>query len=144
MGISAGNNLGFGAFNSPAANAASPQPNSSAVDLLDGLSMTSLPPASMMQPMAGSGPMLHPQGPPSLPSSTNSALPSTKPAAVGSTWQDIGSLNDSLLNFSLSKGPAAKTSAPSMNAMKTNIGSTNNNIGSSNSGGNLSGLDGLL
>ena len=143
MGISAGNNLGFGAFNSPAANAASPQPNSSAVDLLDGLSMTSLPPASMMQPMTGAGPMLHPQGPPSLPSN-NSALPSNKPAPVGSTWQDIGALNDSLLNFSLSKGPANKTAAPSMNAMKTNIGSTNNNIGSSNSGGNLSGLDGLL
>ena len=139
---------GFGAFNSPSVAPAS------SVDLLDGLSMASLPPASMMQPQSGPGNnMLQPHGPPSLPA-TGSALNSaaagnTKPVSVGSTWQGIGGLNDSLLNLDLSKGPASRTAAPSMNAMKTvpagslipQNGSNHNNPGA---GASLSGLDGLL
>jgi len=138
----------FGAFSSPSVAPAS------SVDLLDGLSMASLPPASMMQPQSGPGnSMLQPHGPPSLPA-TGSALNSAaagnaKPVSVGSTWQGIGGLNDSLLNLDLSKGPASKTAAPSMNAMKTvpagslipQHGSNHNNPGA---GGSLSGLDGLL
>jgi len=116
--------------------------------------MASLPPASMMQPQSGPGNnMLQPHGPPSLPA-TGSALNSAaagnaKPVSVGSTWQGIGGLNDSLLNLDLSKGPASRTAAPSMNAMKTvpagslipQNGSNHNNAGV---GGSLSGLDGLL
>ena len=97
----AANNLsGLGAFNTPTAAAPA-----SSVDLLDGLAMASLPPASMMQPRPGL--MLQPQGPPSLPATGSSALNpaagSSKPVSVGSTWQGIGGLNDSLLNLDLSK-----------------------------------------
>ena len=143
---------GFGAFNSPSVAPVASVPASS-VDLLDGLSMTSLPPASMMQPQSGLGGinMLQPQGPPSLPA-TGSALNaapagSGKPVSVGSTWQGIGGLNDSLLNLDLSKGPAAKTAAPSMNAMKTVPGSLipqNGSNHNSGAGASISGLDGLL
>ena len=149
---------GFGAFSS--SSVASTAAPASSVDLLDGLSMASLPPASMMQPQSGPGfNMLQPQGPPSLPATgsalNSSAAGSGKPVSVGSTWQGIGGLNDSLLNLDLSKGPAAKTAAPSMNAMKTvpaagngnpvslipQNGSKHNNLGA---GASLSGLDGLL
>ena len=143
---------GFGAFNSPSvAPAAGP---ASSVDLLDGLGMTSLPPASMMQPQSGLGAnnLLQPQGPPSLPATGNAfnAAPtgSGKPVSVGSTWQGIGGLNDSLLNLDLSKGPSTKTAAPSMNAMKTVPGSlmpqNGSNHNNSAAGASLSGLDGLL
>ena len=135
-------NFGFGAFSSPAPAAAPAPTGPGSLDLLDGLSMASLPPAAMMQPPAAS--MLQPQGPPSLPAS--SALPKPASAApIGSTWQDIGGLNDSLLNFSLSKGPASKTAAPSMNAMKTGPGPmTAANGSTNNNSGNMAGLDGLL
>ena len=134
----------FGAFNTSAPQA--PAPTNSNMDLLDGLSMASLPPSNMMQPLGGAS-LLAPQGPPSLPQT--SALPAnnSKPTAVGSTWSNMGALNDSLMNFSLSKGPATKTAAPSMNALKTTgpMGAPNgNNNLNIQSGGNLSGLDGLL
>jgi len=141
--FSSGPNPGLGSMTpgAPAVN------QSSNADLLGGLSMTSLPPSAMMQTMT-QGVMNPSQGPPSLPSAAaNSALSqaSNKPAAVGSTWSDMGALNDSLLNFSLSKGQDNKSAAPSMNAMKTSgpmMNSTNNNSGAGSS--TLSGLDSLL
>jgi len=131
VAASPSNNL----FGAPILVASTPSSNdlfgvsSSNLDLLDGLSMTSLPPPAMISPLT--------TGPPSLP--TNSAL--TQPSvSVGSTWSDLGSLNNTLLNFSLSQtGPAKQASLP-MNAMPAipiNKGpSANNN--------NLTGLDSLL
>ena len=115
-----------------------------AMDLLDGLSMTSLPPPAMMQQAAPVGLLLQPQGPPSLPAITPSAFTST-PATVGSTWSDMGALNDKLMNFSLSKGTDNKAAAPSMNALKTTGAPMfGGSAPASNNTNNLSGLDGLL
>merc|ERR1719221_278983 len=98
----------------------------------------------MMQQPAPAGLLLQPQGPPSLPAITPSAFTS-KPAPVGSTWSDMGALNDKLINFSLSKGADTKAAAPSMNALKTTgapmFGAA---PGSNNTTNNMSGLDGLL
>jgi len=131
---------GFGAFASPSPATQGP----SSMDLLDGLTLSSLPPPVLMQQPTPL--MMQAQGPPSLP--TTSAF-SAKPApAVGSTWADIGSLNNSLLNFSLSSGPSSKAASVPMNAIKTQQAPTtpkqtngaNNNIAV----GGFSGLDGLL
>ena len=120
------------------------QPSGGAMDLLDGLSLTSLPPPAMMGP-APAGGLLQPQGPPSLPAITPSAF-TDKPAAVGSTWSDMGALNDKLMNFSLSKGPDSRAAAPSMNALKTQSppGVPNFGVAAANNKNSLSGLDGLL
>merc|ERR1719285_1071273 len=75
----------------------------SSMDLLAGLSMTSLPPPAMAPGQLMQATPSISLGPPSLP--TTSAL-SSAPAAVGSTWSDLGSLNNSLLNFSLNSAPA--------------------------------------
>merc|ERR1712119_262141 len=92
-------------------------------------------------------PLLMPaQGPPSLP--TTSALPAKPAPALGSTWSDMGALNNSLLNFSLTTGPTTKASSVPMNAIKTQQAAsvqkrpngTNNNLAV----GAFSGLDGLL
>ena len=132
---------GFGAFGS----AAPVGPGLASLDLLDGLSLSSLPPPAMShQPP----PLLLSQGPPSLP--TTSALPS-KPAAapaIGATWGDLGSLNNSLINFSLTSSPTTKAPAVPMNAIKMQqaqsvpqpSNGTNNNMAV----GGFSGLDGLL
>ena len=121
------------------------QPAGGAVDLLDGLSLTSLPPSAMMQPPTAAGGLLQPQGPPSLPAITPSAFTS-KPAAVGSTWSDMGALNDKLMNFSLSKGPDSRAAAPSMNALKTQSppGAPMFGATPASNTNTLSGLDGLL
>ena len=142
-GVAAPSNTLFGA---PAP--APAQQTGSSLDLLDGLSMTSLPPPAMMQqqhqqqqPPAGL--LLQPQGPPSLPAITPSAFTS-KPAPVGSTWSDMGALNDKLINFSLSKGADTKAAAPSMNALKTTGAPMFGAAPGSNNTNNMSGLDGLL
>merc|ERR1719186_109192 len=114
------------------------------LQLLDlGLLPPRPPPAMMQQPPPL---LMQAQGPPSLP--TTSALP-TKPApALGSTWADMGALNNSLLNFSLSTGPSNKAASVPMNAIKAQpafsvpkqSNGTNNNMAV----GGFSGLDGLL
>ena len=131
---------GFGAFATPAPSTQGP----SSLDLLDGLTLSSLPPPAMMQqppPL-----LMQAQGPPSLP--TTSALPAKPAPALGSTWADMGALNNSLLNFSLSTGPSNKAASVPMNAIKAQPASsvpkqsngTNNNMAV----GGFSGLDGLL
>ena len=130
-------------FGAPAPAPAGGQTGAS-LDLLDGLSLTSLPPPAMMQQQAApAGLMLQPQGPPSLPAITPSAFTS-KPAPVGSTWSDMGALNDKLMNFSLSKGPDNRAAAPSMNALKTTGAPMFGAAPGSNNTNNMSGLDGLL
>jgi len=128
-----------------------PSAGPSSMDLLSGLSMTSLPP-----PTFSPGQLMEASpscsGPPSLPPtvsafSTSSSVPAQTTTApnVGSTWSDLGSLNSSLLNFSLDKKPQ-KPAAVSMAAMAANTpvtappkpGANNNNLGS------FAGLDGLL
>jgi len=126
---------GFGAFST-----ATPAPAS--LDLLDGLSLSSLPPAMNQQPP----PLMQAQGPPSLP--TTSALPAKPAPAIGATWGDLGALNNSLLNFSLTSGPTTKAASVPMNAIKMQqaqsvpkpTNGTNNNLAL----GGFSGLDGLL
>jgi len=121
------------------------QHSGGAIDLLDGLAMTSLPPAAMMQQLPPSGSLLQPEGPPSLPAITPSAFTS-KPAAVGSTWSDMGALNDKLMNFSLSMGSDSRAAAPSMNALKTQSppGAPMFGAAPANNTNSISGLDGLL
>jgi len=134
---------GFGAFASPAPAPSTQGPAS--LDLLDGLNMSSLPPPAMMQQQQPT--LMQAQGPPSLP--TTSALPSKPAPTIGATWGDLGALNNSLLNFSLSTGPTTKAPTVPMNAIKmqqaTSVpnqtnGTTNNNMAV----GGFSGLDGLL
>lgn len=121
------------------------QQGPSSMDLLAGLSMTSLPPPTLPQ-----GQILQASpsssGPPSLPA-TSAFSPVPGPSltpAVGSTWKDLGSLNNSLLNFSLDKGPKPQAKVP-MGAMVSNstaqmkpVNNNNNNMES------FAGLDGLL
>merc|ERR1719347_1916768 len=99
---------------------AAPTAGPSSMDLLSGLSMTSLPPPTLPpgQLMEASP---SPSGPPSLPtvsafSTPSLSAPPTAPPTVGSTWSDLGSLNSELLNFSLDKKPP-KPMAVSMAAM---------------------------
>lgn len=145
-GIEAAPNPAFEAFVQPVP-ASSQSQGPSTMDLLGGLNMSSLPPPAMMQQPP---PLMQTQGPPSLPATSASAL-SEKPApTIGATWGDLGSLNNSLLNFSLTTGPTQKAPSVPMNAIKkqqqtTSIpqqpnGTTNNNIAV----GGFSGLDGLL
>lgn len=120
----------------------------SSMDLLAGLSLSSLPP-----PTLPPGQMLEatpqPLGPPSLPSlnSSSSALPPAPAPALGSTWSDIGALNSSLLDFSLSSGSKQSAARVPMAAMAS-AGSSSNlplsptSTTSTNNG--FSGLDGLL
>merc|ERR1712142_527401 len=130
---------GFGAF----ATSATAGPGPASLDLLDGLSLSSLPPPAMSQQPP---PIMQTQGPPSLP--TASALPSKPAPSIGATWGDLGSLNNSLLNFSLTSSPTTKAPAVPMNAIKMQqaqsvpkpANGTNNNMAM----GGFSGLDGLL
>merc|ERR1719291_36348 len=101
--------------------------------------MTSLPPPAMTPGQLMQATPSISSGPPSLP--TTSAL-SSAPTAVGSTWSDLGSLNNSLLNFSLNSAPAQQAIVP-MAAMVSSSAQqqppqqpANNNA--------FSGLDGLL
>jgi len=130
---------GFGAF----ATSATAGPGPASLDLLDGLSLSSLPPPAISQQPP---PIMQTQGPPSLP--TASALPSKPAPSIGATWGDLGSLNNSLLNFSLTSSPTTKAPAVPMNAIKMQqaqsvpkpANGTNNNMAM----GGFSGLDGLL
>jgi len=138
-------NSGFAAFTT----APAPAPvASSNMDLLGGLSLSSLPPADMQQQQVGVGLLSPSSGPPSLPATSALApVPAPTPApALGSTWADMGALNNSLLNFSLSSGPATKAPSVSMNALKTQGTATNNNVTAAGSAasGAFAGLDGLL
>jgi len=131
----------FGLFASPAPAPATQGPSS--LDLLDGLTLSSLPPPVMGQQAP---PLMQAQGPPSLP--TNSALPSKPTPAIGATWGDMGALNNSLLNFSLTSGSTVKAPTVPMNTLKMQLtpsvpnqtNGTNNNMAV----GGFSGLDGLL
>ena len=116
----------------------------SSMDLLAGLSMTSLPPPAMAPGQLMQATPSVPSGPPSLP--TTSAL-SSAPTAVGSTWSDLGSLNNSLLNFSLNSAPAPQARVPMSAMVSSSVPtmqqpaqqqqqSANNNA--------FAGLDGLL
>merc|ERR1719151_326833 len=111
----------------------------SSMDLLAGLSMTSLPPPAMTPGQLMQATPSISSGPPSLP--TTSAL-SSAPAAVGSTWSDLGSLNNSLLNFSLNSAPAQQARVPMAAMVSSSVQQqppqqpANNNA--------FAGLDGLL
>lgn len=152
------------------------QPASSAastMDLLGGLDFAtpSLPPMGLGTPALGQGmmafnsggmgqPVLHATGgPSSLPlqpasafstSAQSAATAAGKPVNVGSTWQDIGNLNNSLLNFSLNtevkksptvpmnamSAPRSTTPSNQMNALQTPASTAMNNA--------FAGLDSLL
>jgi len=122
---------------------AAPAPQASSMDLLAGLSMTSLPP-----PVLAPGALLQatpsPSGPPSLPAA--SALPAPAPApapALGSTWSNLGSLNSSLMNFSLDSAPKAAPRVP-MAAMASLPSQPAASTTSSTTSSAFAGLDGLL
>ena len=112
----------------------------SSMDLLAGLSMTSLPPPAMTPGQLMQATPSIATGPPSLPAT--SAL-SSAPTAVGSTWSDLGSLNNSLLNFSLNSAPAQQARVP-MSAMVSSAPTQQPQKPASANNGAFSGLDGLL
>jgi hypothetical protein len=115
------------------------QAGPSSLDLLAGLSLTSLPPPAL----AAGGQLLQcSAGPPFLPAAPVSALAPVP--AVGSTWSDLGSLNSSLQNFSLNSAPSAKARVPmaAMTGSAPTAGGRPN--AASSSGSAFSGLDGLL
>lgn len=114
------------------------QAGPSSLDLLAGLSLTSLPPPAL----AAGGQLLQcSAGPPSLPAAPVSALPAAP--AVGSTWSDLGSLNSSLLNFSLNSAPSTKARVP-MAAMAGSAPPSAGRPAAASGSGSFSGLDGLL
>jgi len=111
----------------------------SSMDLLAGLSMTSLPPPAMTPGQLMQATPSISSGPPSLP--TTSAL-SSAPTAVGSTWSDLGSLNNSLLNFSLNSAPAQQARVPMAAMVSSSVQQQPPQQAANNNA--FSGLDGLL
>ena len=111
----------------------------SSMDLLAGLSMTSLPPPAMTPGQLMQATPSISSGPPSLP--TTSAL-SSAPTAVGSTWSDLGSLNNSLLNFSLNSAPVQQARVPMAAMVSSSVQQPPQQPAANNNA--FSGLDGLL
>ena len=108
----------------------------SSMDLLAGLSMTSLPPPAMTpgQLMQATPPIS--SGPPSLPTTTTTSALSS---AVGSTWSG---LNNSLLNFSLNSAPAQQARVPMAAMVSSSMQQPPQQPAANNNA--FSGLDGLL
>jgi len=122
-----------------------PSQGPSSLDLLGGLNMSSLPTPPVMMQQSAPPPLMNAQGPPSLPAS--SALPSKPAPAIGATWGDLGSLNNSLLNFSLTNTQTTKAPSVPMNAIKKQqVPSVQQQPNGTNNlvSGGFSGLDGLL
>jgi len=117
----------------------------SSMDLLAGLSMTSLPPPAMAPngQLMQATPSISSSGPPSLPNTT-SAFSSLAPAAVGSTWSDLGSLNNSLLNFSLNSAPAQQARVPMAAMLSPSVPMQQQTPQQPANNNAFSGLDGLL
>merc|ERR1712051_44300 len=88
------------------------QPPASNLDLLGGLSLAPAHPSQDLFSGMGSGmPVMQSSlGPPSLPPASASPAPSS--IAVPDTWKELGSLNISLNNFSLTADKKAPARVP--------------------------------